>query len=85
MVLVIMAIFTYYTPYYNQIGFFRILTKQDAWTKEEFDYIIKVIDCCDTISKAIINGEEDKLNELQKTLQKVLNEIPNGQMKRGNR
>lgn len=74
-----------YTPYYNQLGFFRILTKQNTWTKEEFDYIIKVIDCCDMISKTIINGEENKLNELQKTLQKVLNEIPNGQMKRGNK
>ena len=74
-----------YTPYYNQIGFFRILTKQNAWTKEELDYIIKVIDCCDMISKAILNGEENKIDELQKTLHKVLNEIPNGQTKRGNK
>ena len=74
-----------YTPYYNQIAFFKILTKETAWTKEEFEYIVKVINCCDTISNAIVNGEENKLDELQRILHKVLNEIPNGQAKRGNK
>ena len=63
-----------YTPYYSQLHFYNILTKDSAWNDNEFQYICNVIEACVDITNEIITGNLDKLDSLSDKINQVLND-----------
>ena len=62
-----------YTPYCNQIEFYEILTKEEVWTDEEFDYVCMVADFCSNITESIIKSNNKSSSK--KSIKELSNEL----------